>query len=72
MSDAETREKLRRRIGDLEKVLRPFVKEADTWSDSVPDRYRPGVTEPGQKTFYGRATYNLGHLRRARDLFKPV
>ena len=49
-------------------ALRPFANEADTWLDSLSDRYHPGVTEPRQQFSYAKAEFSLGDLRRARRL----
>lgn len=63
-----TAKEMQKRIKQLERALIPFAKEADTWSDKIPNRYRPGVTEPGgwqahaQKT--RRATFSRSTVKR--------
>lgn len=56
------------RIRRLEAALRPFADEAETWLDTISDKYRPGVTEPRQTFSYAKAEFSLGDLRRARRL----
>jgi hypothetical protein len=62
----------KQRIRQLELALRPFAREANNWSDKVPDRYRPGQTEPKQRLANpgSRAVFNIGHLRRAQRLLE--
>jgi hypothetical protein len=57
-----------RHIGKLETALKPFAQEADTWADKVKDGFHPPQVEPGQRQAYGRAVFNVGHLRRAKRL----
>ncbi len=60
--------KEQKRIAALEKALAPFAAEASMWADAVPDSYRPGLTERGQKVATGKARFTLGNLRRAAKL----
>ena len=62
--DADTH----REIIALRAALEPFAREADTWSDKIGDRFRPGVCEPRQVQSYAKAVFSLGDLRRARKL----
>lgn len=62
-------QKLRRRVMALETALLPFAAEADTWTDAIDSRYRPGVTEPRERFSYAKA---IGDLRRARRLLFPM
>lgn len=59
---------LNRRVKKLEAALKPFAEEADQWSESVGNHYRPGVTEPKKTVSYGKAVFSIGDLRRARKL----
>lgn len=60
--------KAQARIRALERALEPFAREATEWWEKCPDRYRPGMTEPGSNWAQGRAVFNIGHLRRAHRL----
>lgn len=57
------------RIASAEKVIRPFAKEADTWADGVPDKYRPPQPEPGTRMCNkgSNAKFSIGDLRAARS-----
>jgi len=57
----------------LREGLAPFAAEANKWSESVPDNYRPKCTEPGSKTAHpgSQTAYRLKDLRRARSLLTP-
>ena len=59
-----------RRVRTLEKALLPFAKEAKAWSQTVKDRYRPGIVEPGQKIAHAKAEFSIGDLRRAEKLLQ--
>lgn len=61
---------LREREAVLVAALKPFAQEADEWPDSVKDKYRPGVSEPGSRQINtgARAWFTIGDLRRARAL----
>lgn len=63
---------LERRVRMLEKALLPFAREAKAWSETVKDRYRPGIVEPGQKIAHAKAAFSLGDLRRAEKLLRDT
>lgn len=59
----------RSRIKVLERALLPFAQEYTNWAaDLVSERYHPGLTEPGQKQTFAKATFSIGDLRRAHAL----
>lgn len=60
--------RLNARIKELERALRPFAREADEWSVVTPDRYKPGVSEPGHKEVYCKAAFSIGDCRLAKRL----
>lgn len=53
-------------IERLRAALMPFAREADTWSETISDRFKPGVCEPRSKFSHAKAEFSLGDLRRAR------
>lgn len=59
---------LNARIRELERALRPFAKEADEWSVTISEGYKPGVSEPGHKQVYAKAVFSIGDCRRAKRL----
>lgn len=63
---------LQRRIRALERALEPFATESLEWAgpELVPNRYHPWLTEPRQRVATGRASFNIGHLRRAERVRK--
>lgn len=66
---------LKLRIAELRQALRPFAREAEQWSEEVPDYYRPLCTEPGSETPApgSEASFTIGDLRRAKALLeKPI
>lgn len=58
--------RLERDNSRLRRLLAPFAKEAANWADTVPDRYRPGITKPKSKFAHGRAHFTIGNLRAAQ------
>lgn len=59
---------LKQRIKRLEAALKPFAREAGQWSVTVPDGYKPGVSEQGSKQVYCKAEFSIGHCRKAAEL----
>lgn len=63
---------LRARVARLEAALKPFAKEADTWSDRAPDDLHPFIDTFDAVHFGNDAEFTIGDLRAARAALKDA